>query len=143
MSLKKESETSWEMVTAHGERNQYDSVTATKDGLEIGYCGTIPWDEIDSARHAVAHANNHEHGDLAAFCSVRYCTERLRIGGAKASTFDFVHNGWRYAVRVEVTQAMEWKTPNALGEGRERGILREASSGEAATSTDGLEGNGT
>ena len=28
--------------------------------------------------------------------------------------------------------------PNALGEGRERGILREASSGEAATSTDGL-----
>lgn len=29
-------------------------------------------------------------------------------------------------------------TPNALGEGRERGILREASSGEAATSTDGL-----
>ena len=29
---------------------------------------------------------------------------------------------------------------NALGEGRERGILREASSGEAATSTDGLEG---
>ena len=27
---------------------------------------------------------------------------------------------------------------NALGEGRERGILREASSGEAATSTDGL-----
>ena len=26
-------------------------------------------------------------------------------------------------------------TPNALGEGRERGILREASSGEAATST--------
>ena len=30
--------------------------------------------------------------------------------------------------------------PNALGEGRERGILREASSGEAATSTDGLEG---
>jgi hypothetical protein len=28
----------------------------------------------------------------------------------------------------------------ALGEGRERGILREASSGEAATSTDGLEG---
>jgi hypothetical protein len=26
----------------------------------------------------------------------------------------------------------------ALGEGRERGILREASSGEAATSTDGL-----
>lgn len=32
--------------------------------------------------------------------------------------------------------------PNALGEGRERGILREASSGEAATSTDGLEGKG-
>ena len=32
-------------------------------------------------------------------------------------------------------------TPNALGEGRERGLLREASSGEAATSTDGL-GNG-
>lgn len=31
---------------------------------------------------------------------------------------------------------------NALGEGRERGILREASSGEAATSTDVLEGNG-
>lgn len=31
-------------------------------------------------------------------------------------------------------------TPNALGEGRERGILREASSGEAATSTDGLGG---
>lgn len=31
---------------------------------------------------------------------------------------------------------------NALGEGRERGILREASSGEAATSTDGLEGKG-
>jgi hypothetical protein len=30
--------------------------------------------------------------------------------------------------------------PNALGEGRERGILREASSGEAATSTDGLFG---
>ena len=30
------------------------------------------------------------------------------------------------------------KTPNALGEGRESGILREASSGEAATSTDGL-----
>lgn len=29
-------------------------------------------------------------------------------------------------------------TPNALGEGRERGLLREASSGEAATSTDGL-----
>jgi hypothetical protein len=29
---------------------------------------------------------------------------------------------------------------NDLGEGRERGILREASSGEAATSTDGLEG---
>lgn len=28
--------------------------------------------------------------------------------------------------------------PNAQGEGRERGILREASSGEAATSTDGL-----
>lgn len=34
------------------------------------------------------------------------------------------------------------KAPNALGEGRERGILREASSGEAATSTDGLEGKG-
>ena len=32
------------------------------------------------------------------------------------------------------------ETPNDLGEGRERGILREASSGEAATSTDGLEG---
>ena len=32
------------------------------------------------------------------------------------------------------------KGSNALGEGRERGILREASSGEAATSTDGLEG---
>ena len=32
------------------------------------------------------------------------------------------------------------KRPNALGEGRERGILREASSGEAATSTDGLGG---
>ena len=31
-------------------------------------------------------------------------------------------------------------THNALGEGRERGILREASSGEAATSTDGLGG---
>ena len=31
---------------------------------------------------------------------------------------------------------------NDLGEGRERGILREASSGEAATSTDGLEGKG-
>ena len=30
--------------------------------------------------------------------------------------------------------------PNALGEGRERGILREASSGEAATSTVVLEG---
>jgi hypothetical protein len=29
---------------------------------------------------------------------------------------------------------------NALGEGRERGILREASSGEAATSTDELAG---
>ncbi len=41
--------------------------------------------------------------------------------------------------------AKEWfecgdEAPNALGEGRERGILREASSGEAATSTDGLEG---
>lgn len=36
-----------------------------------------------------------------------------------------------------------WLMPrNALGEGRERGILREASSGEAATSTDGLEGKG-
>ena len=34
----------------------------------------------------------------------------------------------------------EPETPNALGEGRERGILREASSGEAATSTDGLGG---
>ena len=33
-------------------------------------------------------------------------------------------------------------TANDLGEGRERGILREASSGEAATSTDGLEGKG-
>ncbi len=31
---------------------------------------------------------------------------------------------------------------NGLGEGRERGILREASSGEAATSTDGLEPSG-
>jgi len=31
-------------------------------------------------------------------------------------------------------------TANALGEGRERGILREASSGEAATSTVVLEG---
>ncbi len=31
-----------------------------------------------------------------------------------------------------------FETANALGEGRERGILREASSGEAATSTDGL-----
>ena len=38
----------------------------------------------------------------------------------------------RYAVRN--------LTHNALGEGRERDILREASSGEAATSTDGLEG---
>jgi len=34
--------------------------------------------------------------------------------------------------------ADELMTSNALGEGRERGILREASSGEAATSTDGL-----
>lgn len=50
MSLKRESETSWEMVTACGERNQYDDVTATKDGLEIGYCGEIPWTELDEAR---------------------------------------------------------------------------------------------
>ena len=33
-----------------------------------------------------------------------------------------------------------YKQLNVLGEGRERGLLREASSGEAATSTDGLEG---
>lgn len=39
-------------------------------------------------------------------------------------------------------EAVKLLGANALGEGRERGILREASSGEAATSTDGLEGRG-
>jgi hypothetical protein len=40
-------------------------------------------------------------------------------------------------------ECLPWRglSSNDLGEGRERGILREASSGEAATSTDGL-GNG-
>ena len=46
------------------------------------------------------------------------------------------------AVLAQRASAIRMRS-NALGEGRERGILREASSGEAATSTDGLEGNGT
>lgn len=50
MSLKRESKTEWEMVTVVEERNQHDTVTATKEGLEIGYCGVIPWNEIDEAR---------------------------------------------------------------------------------------------
>ena len=53
MDLKRESKTSWEMVTTHGERNQYETISATKEGLEIGYCGTIPWNEIDEARAAL------------------------------------------------------------------------------------------
>lgn len=54
MSIKRESETSWEMVTSHGERNEYDSITATASGLEIGYCGEISWSELDKARALVA-----------------------------------------------------------------------------------------
>ena len=49
------------------------------------------------------------------------------------------------AVRFDLQQVWSGdmnSQANALGEGRERGILREASSGEAATSTDGLEGKG-
>lgn len=50
MSIKRESETSWELVTSCGEHNSYDDITATKDGLEIGYFGDIPWAELDEAR---------------------------------------------------------------------------------------------
>jgi hypothetical protein len=49
------------------------------------------------------------------------------------------HELRRYAaIQRRTTFEARTETPNALGEGRERGILREASSGEAATSTDGL-----
>ena len=53
-------------------------------------------------------------------------------------------HGWNYvspSMGGEMAHKIRTRS-NALGEGRERGILREASSGEAATSTDGLEGNG-
>jgi len=53
MSLKRESKTTWEMVTVCGERNEYETISATKEGLEIGYCGTIPWSEIGEARALV------------------------------------------------------------------------------------------
>lgn len=50
--------------------------------------------------------------------------------------------GDQWCRRKTLREALDVLRSNALGEGRERGILREASSGEAATSTDGLEGNG-
>jgi len=52
---------------------------------------------------------------------------------------DFFHClKYGHFISSENSMVAAIETPNALGEGRERGILREASSGEAATSTDGL-----
>lgn len=61
-------------------------------------------------------------------CGVTFPQEYWENAKAAAKSFDDAIETIRNAM-----------TPNTdLGEGRERGILREASSGEAATSTDGL-----
>lgn len=61
----------------------------------------------------------------------------------KVQTRPCIESAFIAAVNLEHAHkvyGVDIKASNALGEGRERGILREASSGEAATSTDGLEG---
>lgn len=53
MTIRRESETTWERVfVGNGDRNDSYEITATEDGLEIGY-DLLPWDEIDKARAAL------------------------------------------------------------------------------------------
>lgn len=58
-----------------------------------------------------------------------------RMSGPLRATNEAATEAWNSLPRRDLTH-------NALGEGRERGILREASSAEGATSTDGLEPGG-
>lgn len=66
-------ETSWEMYAGD---NHYEDITATKDGLEIGFGETIPWAELDEAR------------DFATGKKVNTETVALTIGFNKAKAHE-------------------------------------------------------
>ncbi len=127
MSLKRENETSWEMVTAHGERNEYDSVTATKDGLEIGYCGEIPWCELDEARAIAAKksclavfdeqlAEAQKAGaELTGLCTVRDAVAFMFEKKSDVMEMYYRHGGKEWNVELRILRAVDEdadKTPN-------------------------------
>jgi len=114
--LKREDETSWEMVTSNGDRNEYDSVTATKDGLEIGYCGEIPWEELDEARAIAAkksclavvdeqlEAAQKAWSDLTGLCTVRDAVAFMFEKKTDALEMYFLHEGKKWHVGIRILQ---------------------------------------
>jgi hypothetical protein len=107
------------MVTSHGDRNEYDSVTATKDGLEIGYCGEMPWGDLDEARAIAAKksrlavfdeqmaAAQKAGAELAGLCTVREVVSLMFEKQTDVMEMFFRHEGKEWNVEIRILRAKD------------------------------------